>query len=55
MSDIFGRRNITLIGAVILMAGIIIVATAHGFSQACAGMSIIGAGAAICELVALAG
>ncbi len=53
--DIFGRRNITLFGGVILMVGIIILATAQALGQAIAGMSIAGAGAAIGELTALAG
>lgn len=55
MTDIFGRRNITLIGSVLIMAGIAIVGSAHSFGQAVAGMSIAGAGAGIGELTALGG
>ncbi|KAG4441501.1 hypothetical protein IFR05_003028 [Cadophora sp. M221] len=55
LTDIFGRRNITLIGSVLIMVGIVVVGTAHHFGQAVAGMSIAGAGAGIGELTALGG
>jgi MFS family permease len=53
LTDIFGRRNITLIGSILIMVGIVVVGTAHHFGQAIAGMSIAGAGAGIGELTAL--
>ncbi|KAH7386393.1 putative major facilitator superfamily transporter [Cadophora sp. MPI-SDFR-AT-0126] len=55
LTDIFGRRNITLIGSLLIIVGIAIVGTAHHFGQAIAGMSIAGAGAGIGELTALGG
>ncbi|RDW74226.1 hypothetical protein BP5796_07668 [Coleophoma crateriformis] len=55
LQDIFGRRNITLFGCVLLMVGIVVLATGHQFGAGVAGMSVAGAGAAICELTALAG
>ncbi|KAH6715893.1 putative major facilitator superfamily transporter [Leptodontidium sp. MPI-SDFR-AT-0119] len=55
LTDIFGRRNITLIGSILIMVGIVVVGTAHHFGQAVAGMSIAGAGAGIGELTALGG
>lgn len=55
LTDIFGRRNITLCGAVAIMVGIVITGTAHHFGQAVVGMSIAGAGAGIGELTALGG
>jgi predicted MFS family arabinose efflux permease len=44
-----------LIGAVVIMVGIVLVGTAKGFGQGVAGMALSGAGAAVCELTALAG
>lgn len=55
MTDIFGRRNITLIGSVAIMVGMVLTATAHSFAQAVGGMSLAGAGAGIGELTALGG
>lgn len=55
LQDLFGRREITLIGSIIIMVGIVLVGTAHGFAQAVAGMAIAGVGAGICELTSLAG
>ena len=55
LQDLFGRRNITLAGGVVLCVGIIVVATAHSVGQAIAGMAVAGGGAAIGELTALAG
>jgi MFS family permease len=55
LTDIFGRRNITLIGSFLIMVGLVVTATAHSFAQAIAGMSLAGAGAGIGELTALGG
>lgn len=55
LQDIMGRRNITLLGGVVVIVGNIIMATTHSFAQAIAGMAITGAGAAVGELTALAG
>lgn len=55
LQDLFGRRNITLAGGLVLCIGIIVVATAHSIGAAISGMAIAGAGAAIGELTALAG
>jgi MFS family permease len=55
LQDLFGRRNITLAGGVVLCVGIIVVATARSIGAAVSGMAVAGAGAAIGELTALAG
>jgi len=55
MQDLFGRRNITLIGGLMLMIGCILLATAKKFGQGIVGLAFSGAGAAIGELTALAG
>lgn len=55
MQDLVGRRNITLGGGLVLMVGIILLATAKSFGQGVVGMALAGAGAAIGELTALAG
>lgn len=55
LQDIFGRRNITLAGCLMILVGIVVIATGHSFAAGVAGMSVAGAGAAICELTALAG
>ena len=55
LQDLFGKRYIALIGAMLICVGIILVGTAHGFAQGVAGMAIAGAGAGIGELTGLAG
>lgn len=55
MQDLLGRRNITLAGGLVLMIGIVLLATAKSFGQGVVGMALAGAGAAIGELTALAG
>ena len=55
MQDLLGRRNITLAGGLLLMIGIIVLATAQHFRSGVVAMSLTGAGAAIGELTALAG
>ncbi len=55
LADILGQRNVVIVGEALVIVGLIIVGTAQGFPQACAGMGIIGGGAAITELTALAG
>lgn len=55
LGDIFGRRNITLIGAGAIITGCVITATSHTFGQIIVGMALAGAGAGIGELTALSG
>ncbi len=55
LQDLFGRRNITLVGSVIVMVVIVLVGTARTFAQGVVGMSIAGGRAAVGELTALAG
>lgn len=55
LQDMFGKRNISILGSTLIMLGIILTATAKVFAQGVAGMTIAGAGAAIGELTALAG
>jgi hypothetical protein len=51
----FGKRNISILGSLLIMVGVIITATAHSLAQGIAGMAMAGGGAAIGELTALAG
>jgi MFS family permease len=55
LQDLLGRRGITLIGSVVIMIGIALMGSAHSFSVGVVGMTLAGAGAAVCELTALAG
>jgi MFS family permease len=55
MQDLFGKRYISIFGAVLLCVGCVLVGTAHSFGQALAGMAIAGGGAGIGELTGLAG
>ncbi|KAH6869408.1 major facilitator superfamily domain-containing protein [Thelonectria olida] len=55
LQDLLGRREITLMGLVTIMVGLVLIGTARSFGQAIAGMSLSGVGAGICELTALAG
>lgn len=55
LQDLFGRRNETLFGGMVLIIGTIVLATAKSFGAAVAGMALCGAGAAVGELTALAG
>ena len=55
LQDLFGRRNETLVGGMLLIIGCAVLATARTFGSAVVAMSLAGAGAAICELTALAG
>lgn len=55
MQDLMGRRNITLAGGLVLIIGIIVLATAKSFGAGVVAMALAGAGAAIGELTALAG
>ncbi|KJY00781.1 hypothetical protein TI39_contig312g00027 [Zymoseptoria brevis] len=53
LGDLFGRRDITMIGPGAICVGIVIVATAHSFAQVVGGMALSRAGAGIRELTAL--
>ena len=55
LQDVFGRRYISLTGAIVLCVGLIIIGTAQTMAQAIVGMATSGVGAAIGELTALAG
>ncbi|KAF2087655.1 MFS multidrug transporter-like protein [Saccharata proteae CBS 121410] len=54
LSDLFGRRHTSLMGATLLIVGNIVTSTAHVMNIFIAGMSIAGVGAGILELTALA-
>ena len=47
MQDLVGRRNITLGGGLVLIVGIIVMATAKNFGSGLVGMALSGAGAAV--------
>jgi MFS family permease len=55
LQDLIGRREITLIGSIVIMVGVALVGSAKNFGQGVGGMALSGAGAAVCELTALAG
>jgi MFS family permease len=55
LQDLVGRREIALVGSIVICIGIAVVGSAHSFGQGVTGMSLAGAGAGICELTALAG
>lgn len=55
LQDLFGRRNETLFGGVLLIVGTTVLATAKSFGAGIVGMALAGGGAAIGELTALAG
>lgn len=54
LSDIFGRRYIAIMGASLVLIGMIITSTAHTMNVAIGGQVFAGAGAGINELTALA-
>lgn len=54
LSDLLGRRYAALIGAMFLVLGSIVCATAHIMNVFIGGQVLIGIGAGICELTALA-
>ena len=54
LSDLFGRRDVAILGATFLIIGMIVCSTAHKMNIFIAGMSIAGVGAGINELTALA-
>lgn len=55
LQDLFGKRYISIFGALLLCIGCALVGTAHHFGQAVIGMALAGAGAGIGELTGLAG
>ncbi|GAM89682.1 hypothetical protein ANO11243_077210 [Dothideomycetidae sp. 11243] len=54
ISDIMGRRYVAIIGAILIIIGMIVASTAHNMNVFIGGMTIAGAGAGINELTALA-
>ncbi|KAI4148017.1 MAG: hypothetical protein LQ340_005280 [Diploschistes diacapsis] len=54
LSDLLGRRYVALLGASLLIIGMIVSSTANDMNNFIAGMAIAGAGAGINELTALA-
>lgn len=55
ITDLMGRRNIALLGTLLLLIACTLQATAHSLAQAIAAQAIGGMGAGMAELVALAG
>lgn len=47
LQDLIGRRNITLLGGLVLCVGIIVMGTARHFRDGLIGMGLSGAGAAV--------
>lgn len=55
ISDLIGRRYVSLLGLVFVMTGMIIVGTARRIDVVIGGTAIVGVGAGLAELVASAG
>ncbi len=55
MQDLFGKRYIAILGAILICVGIIVLGKANTFGQGVTGMALSGAGAGIGELTGLAG
>jgi MFS family permease len=55
ISDLIGRRYVALLGAGLVVVGMIVVGTAHRMNVAIGGMAIAGAGAGLAELIGAAG
>jgi MFS family permease len=55
MSDLMGRRYAALLGAGLVVIGMIIVGTAHRINVAIGGMAIAGVGAGLAEVISTAG
>ncbi|KAJ6087921.1 hypothetical protein N7467_006835 [Penicillium canescens] len=54
LSDLIGRRTVAIIGASLIVIGMIVCSTVHSMNYFIAGMAIAGAGAGVNELTALA-
>jgi len=52
---LIGRRYVALLGAGLVMLGMLVVGTAHTMEVAIGGMAIAGAGAGLSELIGAAG
>lgn len=55
LTDLLGRRWITLFGSVLLVVASVVMAVTRSLASAVAGQAIAGLGTGICELTALAG
>jgi MFS family permease len=55
VSDLVGRRYVALLGAGLVITGMIVVGTAHHMPIAIGGMAISGVGAGLSQVVGLAG
>ena len=55
ISDLLGRRYVSLLGALLVVVGMIVVGTAQQMPVAIGGMAIAGAGAGLAELIGAAG
>jgi MFS family permease len=55
VSDLVGRRYVGLTGVLLIIAGMIVVGTAHSMSVAIGGMALAGAGSGLAQTVGVAG
>jgi len=55
ISDLMGRRYVSMLGALLVIIGMIITGTAQRMDVAIGGMAISGAGAGLAELIGAAG
>lgn len=53
--DLIGRRYVSLLGLVLIFIGMTVMGTARGIVAAIGGMSLVGVGAGLAEMVASAG
>jgi len=55
MSDLMGRRYAALLGALLVVIGMILVGFAHQINTAIGGMALAGVGAGLAEVIGTAG
>ena len=55
LTDLLGRRMITIFGSLLLVIASVVIATSHSLGSGVTSMAIGGVGAGICELTAIAG
>jgi len=55
LSDLIGRRHLGILGAALVLVGMIVVGTAHQMNVAIGGMAMAGAGSGIAQVIGIAG
>lgn len=55
ISDLLGRRYVSLLGSALIILGVVVIGTANRTAIAIGGMAIVGIGAGLAEVIAAAG